>query len=476
MRPLWPTGSASGGAEVRLDRARQTRHEPNPMQSESGYAEASQGTGGGAPAARLRSSPPGVTCGRVQVDATRVVSGAFRLLVLILASYSLLYFSYKHYVPWAGGSDFSAYYEMYRRPLDFGAAGAPFVFRQLSALLTYAVYAAGIYYPCEIAFQSPSYDQRLFFAALCSNYVCLVAAAWLSGGAVEILTRRRSFVYPTIAGLFCLLSFSSQVYVLTGLTEGLSFLLMALGFTAYLSRRGVLLGAVLLLAVLQREAVIVAFGIIAAGALVTDRRERSFNGRLLVWAVVCFTLYVAMRTFSGVRGAEEQLAPRGLLATLQSVRVSRELVMQGLLSQGTFALWLLMTLMSRRCEQAHRSWLLWLGVTWLTLFVLGLAAGIGNNVGRICSLLTPLLAALSSVACSRVEEVVGSTDPGRSAGPEQLGGEGCAHRATSRRSSRCSSFPQGRPGGGGAARVPILMVVGDQTIGEPHCIVTTNLD
>jgi len=48
---------------------------------------------------------------------------------------------------------------------DFTAASAPFVYRQVSAILTHALYLTGIFYPKEISFADPEIDQRMFFAA-----------------------------------------------------------------------------------------------------------------------------------------------------------------------------------------------------------------------------------------------------------------------------------------------------------------------
>lgn len=102
---------------------------------------------------------------------SRPAAAIVRLAVLFVVSYGLLYFSYKYYVPWSGGIDFASYYNMYLSPLDFDATTSPFIYRQLSAIVTHLVYAAGIFYPNAIWFHDPRYDQHVFFAALLTNYV-----------------------------------------------------------------------------------------------------------------------------------------------------------------------------------------------------------------------------------------------------------------------------------------------------------------
>src|SRR5579863_9142962 len=68
-----------------------------------------------------------------------------RFAVLSLASYGLLYFSYKWYAPTDGDFVYE-YYKMYVRPVDFSIADAPFIYRQFSAALSNMIYSSGIYY------------------------------------------------------------------------------------------------------------------------------------------------------------------------------------------------------------------------------------------------------------------------------------------------------------------------------------------
>lgn len=104
-----------------------------------------------------------------------------RVLLLVLASYGLFYFSYKYYIPWYGGNDFAEYYHIYLVPLNLHVEPAPFVCRQISAVLTNLVVQNHIFYPEKISFQDPQYSQQVFFAALFINWIFLVLAAWLAG-------------------------------------------------------------------------------------------------------------------------------------------------------------------------------------------------------------------------------------------------------------------------------------------------------
>src|SRR5580658_922947 len=123
-----------------------------------------------------------------------------RLALLFFVSYGLLYFSYKYYMPQSGGNDFFQYYKMYLSPLDSSAARSPFIYRQLSAIATHLVYITGIYYPNAIWFNDARYDQHVFFAALLTNYIFLVLAAWVVGAIVEREIGESAFIPATLGG------------------------------------------------------------------------------------------------------------------------------------------------------------------------------------------------------------------------------------------------------------------------------------
>jgi hypothetical protein len=324
--------------------------------------------------------------------------GLLRLLMLLLASYGLLYFSYRNYSPDGGGVDFYSYYPVYLHPLDFGAAPAPFVLRQLSALLTHAIHGTGTHWPGAIRFVHAGIDQSWFFSALLANYLCLLAAAWVAGRAVEVVASSTEPVFPWLAGLLCLLSFHSQSVVITGLTEGPSWLLAAGCLLAWLERRRWLLSLLLLLAVLQRETLDVAFAGIAACALLFQPSSRRFAVWILIWALLCFACYLLIRTVAGVSGSEEQLDPATLASALGRFRVTGPILLQGLLSQNMMFLCVLCCALAWQRRPDLHFWLPVLLFVTAELWLMAIAAGTGTNVGRICGVLTPLFATWTAVA------------------------------------------------------------------------------
>src|SRR5262245_49881117 len=164
---------------------------------------------------------------------------------------------------------------MYQRPLDFSAATAPFVYRQISALVTHALYLTGLYYPEGISFSDSAIDQRMFFSALLANYLGLTLAATLAGSAVERATG--SFAYSLLAGFLCLLSFHTQTAVITGLTDGISWFFVALLYFFYVRRERWPLVAVLVLAIFQREIIPLVFLLIAFFSLVFRSDDRRYD-------------------------------------------------------------------------------------------------------------------------------------------------------------------------------------------------------
>lgn len=318
-----------------------------------------------------------------------------RLLLLICASYGLLYFSYKYYVPWSGGNDFANYYNIYLSPLNLHATSAPFVCRQISAVLTNLIFNAGIYYPLRIAFENPQYSQRVFFAALLTNWIFLVLAAWLAGLIAEQLLEEESILIALIAGMFCMLAFETQQAVITGLTEGPAWFLFAAAFFAYLRKAKWLLLIVLVLTIFQRETISIAIATIAALDLLLRRDSIRFRLQVLGASVFCFAVYFLGRK-TLVSGWEQQVEPERIASSLFHLQIDKSLIFQGILSQSTMALFLIVSFLGFGYMRRQKIWVLVMLGTLLVIDTVGLLANIGSNIGRIGTLLTPALAGLAA--------------------------------------------------------------------------------
>jgi hypothetical protein len=327
-----------------------------------------------------------------------------RLSLLFGVSYGMLYFSYKYYVPSSGGTDFFQYYNMYLSPLDFHAARASFVYRQLSAIATYLVYITGIYYPNAIWFNDVGYDQHVFFAALLTNYVFLVFSAWIVGEIVEQELGESAFIPATLGGLFCLLSFHSQVSVITGLTEGVSWFLFALAFLFYIRGETLQLCIVLALAILQRETILIIFSSISGIAFLLQPKERRFNKRVFLWSIACFFAYLLMRTIIlPVPGASQQTDPAAILEHLRAFHLTWDVIIQEVLSQNLLWLYIAAVFIVDDAR-SRRFWLPTLLGTFLLLLMISIAEAV--NIGRIESILSPAFAAFVATNCVRLDRVI----------------------------------------------------------------------
>jgi hypothetical protein len=328
-------------------------------------------------------------------------SFAARLVLLFAASYGLLYFSYKFGMPWSGTGDYSRYYNMYVSPLNLHAAPSPFVLRQISGVLTHLVWKAHIYYPNQIWFQAPGFDQHIFFAALFTNWIFLVLAAATVGVIAEEIAGNPNAMIAVVAGFLCLLSFHTQYVVITGVTEGPSWFLLTVGFLAYLRKMRVTLALILILAIFQRETLLIVFGCIAAFDLIRQRVDVGFRLTIFAASLACFGVYLGLRRL--VPGYEDETHLGDMLSVLRSTHFNGDLLFQGLLSQNIILISVILALAVKAPTATKGRWLPVLLGTLLCLDLAGLASGIGNNIGRVGGLLTPLFAALAAVDLKRLD-------------------------------------------------------------------------
>jgi hypothetical protein len=341
------------------------------------------------------------------------LSPLLRLLLLIALSYGMLYYSYKHDDPRvAGDSDFlEYYYGMDVSPLDPAAAHAAAIYRQLSAILIHLVYVAGIYYPNDIAFHDPHYDQRVFFAALFTNYVCLVFAAFLAGTIVQNELKSRAFVPAVVGGVLCLLSFNTQETVITGLTEGLSWLMFALAFLFYLRRQAVPVSLVLILAIFQREVILILFAAIAGMAFLLRRDERRLDGFVFIWSLACFAVYFLMRELAPLSFHEihNHLEPARWLTRLHGFRFTKDFIFQALLSQNLLAIYGASAVLAIWLRRERVFWPLVLLGAFLVLAVVAVAAHEDTGLGRFAGVMSPAVAAFTAVSWERIGRVTRAT-------------------------------------------------------------------
>ncbi|SNS19110.1 hypothetical protein [Antarctobacter heliothermus] len=102
-----------------------------------------------------------------------------RSLIYLFAFFPLFYLAYKFHIPDFGGKDYAHYHAMYLHPLDFSVADAPWVLRQIQAVIVNLLYEAGFDYDTDIAFSATGYERGVFFSALPVNYLSVTLTAAL---------------------------------------------------------------------------------------------------------------------------------------------------------------------------------------------------------------------------------------------------------------------------------------------------------
>ena len=326
----------------------------------------------------------------------RELAGRFALL--LVSAYGLFYFSYKNLNPVLFLGDTDYYYGIYRSPLNFHAGLSPFVLRQVGAVLTWLAWKSHLYYPASIAYVDPAYDQRIFFASLLVNWLCLVFAALVSGLLAEEWLGQRNSLMALVAAFLCLLSFQSQAAVITDLAEGPAWLLLGLAFLAYARGAWVWMGGLLVLSTFQREMILLAVGFTAFLELYPTSGRRRFASFTLAGSMCCFLFYVALRRH--LSGWSFQTSPGSLLLGLVRWHADRDLLFQGFLSQNTLLIALTAFAVQARQSPVLRYWMPKVLAVFLFLALVSLGSYEGNNTGRLTAILTPVFAACAAIALS----------------------------------------------------------------------------
>ncbi len=331
-----------------------------------------------------------------------------RLLFFLVIGYGFFYFSYKWLIPTIVNSDFTMYYGMILHPLDFHAAPSPFVYRQLNAVASHALWRAHLYYPGYIQFADSRYDQHIFFAALVTNFLAVVVTAWLTTLIVEGWLGRASHIIPLFGGMLCFFSFLLQATTLTGQADGLSWTLVALCYLLYQRRRTGWFSLVVMLSIFQREILPLIFVTLAiVSAMLPLKRdltrqltsrpapanERMYQLRIAAVSALAFALYLLMRHIVHAPGNENQVDPHSQLQQILHFRMNTAYFNQVILGQNLLLLLCGMWLLLYHRVGRWTPRMLPLLATCAVLVTISIMTQIGNNAARMLALLTPLIAA-----------------------------------------------------------------------------------
>jgi hypothetical protein len=337
--------------------------------------------------------------------------------MFIFAGLGVFYGGAKFYVPWYGGNDFKNYSLMVERPLHNDAL-SPFAYRIVTPTFAHYLKQSGMFYrskstPFEDAFTNydgKTYDPKVLNALIFANFVFLVLAAFFLAEAIgddlsaldPQLVALLQFVIPAL--LF--LSFSTVAHGFTGLTEGGSVFFVSLLLYLFQKRNIVVFFCVVCLSVLQREIIpLILFAYIVGFGL-----KRSVMPYLLACGLAFLLIMVGEIVLFPIQGNEDEIQLSGYVSNLLAFRLTRDFVFQTLFSCNLVFMSLIFLWATNKLASSLRL-LLPFFVVFVFLFGLGIIAGIGNNLGRILNLATPVLllslAAIFKVSASANERIAG---------------------------------------------------------------------
>ena len=315
---------------------------------------------------------------------------AFVLFVLLMLSYPLFYFSYKYTLPDMGGADYFHYLHLYES-WDVEHTEAPFNMRIVGSYGTHLFNKVGLHYDTETVFATvhPELSQQTFFNALFFNYLCVLLSAFVVFQTAK--ARLNNGLLAFIGSLVFLLGFGTIFFLLKPANDACGVLLIAIGFHFYL-RRSAWVYPILLLCVFQREYALMVFGMLAAVDYFFER-HRYFVAVLLA-SIASFGLYYILRKtvfYSPLH--DGQTKPGFFLQSLLHPEIAwGPFIKQLALSCNL--LWLYVAVVVYKMWNGiafNKRFLILVLVLFVQVIFMSIAAGFGNNTGRIFYFTAPIL-------------------------------------------------------------------------------------
>lgn len=336
----------------------------------------------------------------------------FRFMFFALLSYGLFYIAYRYFDPSLNMPDFFRYHHMAQHPLVFerDIAGSPFIYRQFDAIVTHLFYQSGLFYNVPIGFTGEDVNQRVYFAAILSNYIALILTTLLVSEIFDMELGRVTLLPALFAGILCFLSFGTMTFILTGLTEAWGWFFIALGYYALKKENLILFGVVLFISIFQREIISIIFTVFSFLLFIFSKyRYKAYNINFLKMSFisfVSFVMYVIYRKYIfPVSGFSDQLDKNSLLNNLLNLTLTPKLIVTTIIPENIFMLMLLILAVSlifmrdkfKDLFLVFKMDLLFSIIfTLLFLVILGIATDLRFNIGRILHTITPIIIVLTT--------------------------------------------------------------------------------
>ena len=260
--------------------------------------------------------------------------------IAVLFVYGYVYTAYKYGNPLFGRNDFFKYQAMIGSPFDLSATTAPFVLRQIPAIVAAGFYKLGLYYDTKAVVDLIGIDRdtkRRFLALIASNAlaVCLSFAILCH----YLRTKLPTFGIVELFGLFGI--FSAWFYFPSGTvaptTVGWGWFASSLFAIALLEQSLFLTCLACLIGMFSRETTLI-FALVMVTAVLLFDGERSRNLVLSIVVLIagCLAYLIFRKLFTA--GYEHQISPRAIVTNLTALHVARDYIFQSILSQGLLLL------------------------------------------------------------------------------------------------------------------------------------------
>jgi hypothetical protein len=275
-----------------------------------------------------------------------------------------------------------------------GDIESPYAYRIITPTLTHFFEKSGVFYEPR---QSPYKDNYLehngevyrpsiLSAMIFVNYIFFSLAAFFIYKSFALIldnerggARIASFCVPSL--LF--LSLSTVVHGYGGLTEGVSIAMVSALCYFLLSDRFILFSITCILSIFQRELV----SLIMILYLLSVLRDIKYLKFFLV-ATAAFSIYFLLRAILQIPGSENQTNLASMVEYLTDFSLTRDFIFQAIISNN-IPFFIIISTILIGCRDFKP--LLPYFLIAVVLFILGIATGIENNVGRILNLGTPIL-------------------------------------------------------------------------------------
>jgi hypothetical protein len=303
--------------------------------------------------------------------------------------YGYVYTAYKYGNPVFGRNDFFRYEQIILHPFDLSAAPAPFVLRQIPAIVASAFYQLGFYLDTAATIDSIGLDadaKRRFFAMILSNGLAVCLTFTILAGYFRNKLMRDSIInslalFGIFAGWFY---FPSAV--IAPVTIGWGWFVSSLFAIAFIERNAALTAIACAVALFSRETTLIfALSMFVALFLLERDRRPGVVGSIFVLLMGCM-LYLVLRA-GFTSGYQHQIDPAHIAAQFTSLNFPAHFFIQMILAQGMLVL-LLILIMTKQSRYA-----VYLLMSAAAVCVMALATDV-TDVGLLLGETLPFYAAI----------------------------------------------------------------------------------